>query len=220
MSNPTLEELRFDEKGLIPAVIQDADSGTVLMLAYMNRESLSLTLETGQTHFWSRSRNSLWHKGETSGHFQKVRNISFDCDADALLIRVDQTGVACHKGTYSCFTSPIDEKEGLASGLGETLGTLARVIHQRNLERPENSYTTKLFVGGIDRILKKVGEEAGEVIIASKNHHPEEISWEVADLLYHLLVMLEAEGVPLSRVAGELGQKVRTTGKRCTIAGG
>jgi phosphoribosyl-AMP cyclohydrolase / phosphoribosyl-ATP pyrophosphohydrolase len=207
------EDLRFDEKGLIPAVVQDADSGTVLMLAYMNRESLALTLETGQTHFWSRSRNALWHKGGTSGHFQKVRTILFDCDADALLVKVEQTGVACHKGSYSCFTSVLGETGEIESGLGETLGTLARTIHQRNLERPENSYTTKLLVGGIDRILKKVGEEAGEVIIASKNHRPEEISWEVADLLYHLLVMLESEGVPVSQIAGELGKRFGQPGK-------
>ncbi len=213
MSNPSLEGLRFDEKGLIPAVIQDADSGTVLMLAYMNKESLALTLETGQTHFWSRSRNSIWHKGETSGHVQKVRNLSFDCDADALLVRVEQTGVACHTGTYSCFSTPVDATAESHTGLGETLGTLARVIHQRNVDRPADSYTVKLLSSGIDRILKKVGEEAGEVIIATKNHSPDEISWEVADLLYHLLVMLESEDVPLSRVAGELGKRAGQPGK-------
>ncbi len=207
MSNPPIESLRFDERGLIPAVVQDAETGTVLMLAYMNRESLSLTLETGQTHFWSRSRNKIWHKGETSGNNQKVKHIWYDCDADALLLKVEQEGVACHTGKYSCFSSSFDAQGEVDPGFGEALGKLARVIHQRNVERPENSYTVKLLVGGVDRILKKVGEEAGEVIIASKNHHPEEISWEVADLLYHILVMLEAEGVSLSKVAGELGKR-------------
>ena len=213
MSSPSIENLRFDERGLIPAVIQDAETGTVLMLAYMNRESLALTFEKGQTYFWSRSRNSIWHKGETSGHVQIVRSIAFDCDADALLVKVEQTGNACHTGAYSCFSSRLGEVKGGGAGLGEMIGTLARVIHERNAERPEGSYTAKLLTGGIDRILKKVGEEAGEVIIAAKNHRPEEISWEVADLVYHMLVMLEAEGVPTSLVAQELAKR---EGKRRT----
>ncbi len=208
MTIPSMENLRFDERGLIPAVVQDAESGTVLMLAYMSRESLSLTLETGQTHFWSRSRNTLWHKGETSGNVQTVRSIRYDCDADALLVKVDQKGQACHTGEYSCFYSSLGEVGAGAAGFGEVIGNLSRVIHRRNLERPEDSYTVKMLDGGIDRILKKVGEEAGEVIIAAKNHRPEEISWEVADLLYHILVMLESEGVPLSLIAGELEKRV------------
>ena len=207
MSSPSMENLRFDDRGLIPAVIQDVESGTVLMLAYMNRESLALTLEKGQTHFWSRSRKSIWHKGETSGNFQNVKNVMYDCDADALLIKVEQKGQACHTGQYSCFFSPLGDEAKGAAGFGETIGKLARVIHQRNIERPENSYTVKLLDGGLDRILKKVGEEAGEVIIAAKNHTPEETSWEVADLLYHMLVMLEAEGVSLSLVAEQLGKR-------------
>jgi phosphoribosyl-ATP pyrophosphohydrolase/phosphoribosyl-AMP cyclohydrolase len=207
MSAVSTEKLRFDERGIIPAVIQDADSGTVLMLAYMNRESLSLTLQTGQTHFWSRSRNMIWHKGETSGNIQKVKGIWYDCDGDALLVKVEQAGVACHTGAYSCFFSPYGEQKESAAGLGESLGTLTRVIHKRNAERPQNSYTVKLLDGGIDKILKKVGEEAGEVIIAAKNHQGDEISWEVADLFYHLLVMLEAEGVSTTRIAAELEKR-------------
>jgi phosphoribosyl-ATP pyrophosphohydrolase/phosphoribosyl-AMP cyclohydrolase len=207
MSKPSTETLRFDERGLIPAVVQDAETGSVLMLAYMNRESLALTLETGQTYFWSRSRNEIWHKGETSGNIQEVGSIWYDCDADALLVKVKQKGQACHTGKHSCFFSSLGEEGEVTAGLGETMGRLARVIHQRNVERPENSYTVKLLNGGIDRILKKVGEEAGEVVIAAKNHRPEEISWEVADLLYHLLVMLEAEGVSLPLVAEELEKR-------------
>jgi phosphoribosyl-ATP pyrophosphohydrolase/phosphoribosyl-AMP cyclohydrolase len=178
-----------------------------LTLAYMNRESLRLTLERSETYFWSRRRQELWHKGETSGNAQKVKGIWYDCDADALLVKVKQTGAACHTGRYSCFFSPLGKEAEPASGLGETIGRLARVIHQRNVDRPANSYTVKLLEGGIDKILKKVGEEAGEVVIAAKNHNPEEISWEVADLLYHTMVMLEAEGVSLSEVAAELEKR-------------
>jgi phosphoribosyl-AMP cyclohydrolase / phosphoribosyl-ATP pyrophosphohydrolase len=205
----TMDQVRFDERGLVPAVVQDALSGEVLMLAYMNRESLAKTIETGETHFWSRSRNELWHKGATSGHLQKVVALSVDCDGDALLVRVLQSGVACHTGAYSCFFDRI-HPEGVGDPgrtLGEVLGAVARVIHQRNLERPEGSYTTKLLAGGLDRVLKKVGEESGEVIIAAKNHAPTEITWEVADLLYHLLVMMEMEGVTLADIAGKLGER-------------
>jgi phosphoribosyl-AMP cyclohydrolase / phosphoribosyl-ATP pyrophosphohydrolase len=205
----TTDQVRFDERGLVPAVVQDALSGEVLMLAYMNHESLASTIATGETHFWSRSRNELWHKGATSGHTQKVVALSADCDGDALLVRVLQSGAACHTGAYSCFFDRIhpegDGDPGRA--LGEVLGAVARVIHQRNVERPEGSYTTKLLAGGLDRVLKKVGEESGEVIIAAKNHAPTEITWEVADLLYHLLVMMELEGVSLADIAGKLGER-------------
>ncbi len=211
------DQLRFDERGLIPAIVQDAESGEVLTLAYMNSESLKRTLETGETYFWSRSRQRLWHKGETSGNTQTVVAIRQDCDGDALLIRVRQRGVACHTGTYSCFDlnrtmpEPIggDAKKSLVEetdrgALGEILGEVARVIHSRRVNRPEGSYTVRMLDGGIDRILKKVGEEAGEVIIAAKNHSKDEIAWEVADLLYHALVMMELEEVPLSQVAVQL----------------
>jgi phosphoribosyl-ATP pyrophosphohydrolase/phosphoribosyl-AMP cyclohydrolase len=207
MSKPSIESLRFDERGLIPAVIQDAETGAVLMLAYMNRESLSLTLETGQTHFWSRSRNRIWHKGETSGNTQDVKSVKYDCDADALLVGVHQHGSACHTGEYSCFFNPIRELPAAGPNLGGVLGKLVGVIHQRKTELPEGSYTAKLFKGGVDRILKKVGEETGEVIIAAKNHSKEEITWEVADLLYHTLFLLEQEGVALGDIAAELERR-------------
>jgi phosphoribosyl-AMP cyclohydrolase / phosphoribosyl-ATP pyrophosphohydrolase len=204
-----IEELRFDERELIPAVVQDAESGEVLTLAYMNRESLMKTLATGETWFWSRRRQELWHKGETSGNTQTVASIHQDCDNDALLVRVKQKGVACHTGEYTCFHRPVDlpsqtPGEGHAGALGEVVGRLARLIHERNIARPEGSYTVKLLAGGVDRILKKVGEESGEVIIAAKNHKHSEIVWESADLLYHLAVLWEAEGVSLSDVAREL----------------
>ena len=207
MSNPSIESLRFDERGLIPAVIQDAETGAVLMLAYMNRESLSLTLETGQTHFWSRSRNTIWHKGETSANVQDVKSVKYDCDADALLVSVDQHGGACHTGEYSCFFNQLRVLRAAGPNLGGVLGKLAGVIRRRKAELPEGSYTAKLFKGGVDRILKKVGEETGEVIIAAKNHSKEEITWEVADLFYHTLVLLEQEGVALGDIAGELERR-------------
>ena len=205
----TMDKVRFDERGLVPAVVQDALSGEVLMLAYMNRDSLEKTVTTGETHFWSRSRNELWHKGATSGHIQKVVGMSLDCDGDSILVRVLQTGVACHTGAYSCFFEKLvaDGAGDPVGALGEVLGAVARVVHQRNVERPEGSYTTKLLTGGLDRVLKKVGEEAGEVIIAAKNHDRAEITWEVADLLYHLLVMMEIEGVSLADIAGKLGER-------------
>jgi phosphoribosyl-ATP pyrophosphohydrolase/phosphoribosyl-AMP cyclohydrolase len=204
MKMDLIDQIRFDGQGLVPAVVQDDQSGEVLTLAYMNRESLLLTLQKEETFFWSRSRQEIWHKGETSGHVQRVKSIWHDCDFDALLVRVEQTGVACHTGKYSCFFNHGAGSESQSGSLGETIGKLARVIQRRNRERPAGSYTVKLLEGGTDRILKKVGEEAGEVIIAAKNHRQEEISWEVADLLYHTLVLLEAEGVKLDDVAQEL----------------
>jgi phosphoribosyl-ATP pyrophosphohydrolase/phosphoribosyl-AMP cyclohydrolase len=199
-----LAEVKFDRDGLVPAVVQDATSGEVLMVAYMNKESLAKTLETGQTHFWSRSRKELWHKGETSGHTQAVKSIALDCDGDTLLLRVEQTGVACHTGNRSCFFRELNLDSEPVTGLAQVLGELSRVIHDRKEKMPEGSYTSKLFAAGVDRILKKVGEEAGEVIIAAKNHSKEEIAWEVSDLLYHLLVLLAQEGVSLEDVAKEL----------------
>jgi phosphoribosyl-ATP pyrophosphohydrolase/phosphoribosyl-AMP cyclohydrolase len=204
MTPATIDALRFDENGLIPAIVQDAATGTVLTLAFMNRESLKLTLEKGETHFWSRRRQELWHKGATSGHVQKVLSISVDCDSDALLVRVEQTGVACHTGEYSCFFSPLEGTGEPQLGLGEVLGGLARIIRDRAQTQPEGSYTAKLLASGIDRILKKIGEEAGEVIVAAKNHSKKEIAWEVSDLLYHTLVLLQHEGVTTAEVAAEL----------------
>lgn len=212
MTTANIDELKFDAQGLIPAVVQEAEWGTVLMVAYMNRESLRLTLETGETHFWSRSRQELWRKGATSGHVQKVVSMSADCDSDALLVKVVQEGVACHTGDYSCFHDPLRIKNAeflILNSLSDTLGGLTRTIHQRNIDRPEGSYTTKLFEGGVDRILKKIGEESGEIIIAAKNHDKKEIAWEVSDFLYHLLVLMEAEGVSASAIAKELGGRMK-----------
>ncbi len=196
-------ELKFDSQGLIPAIVQDRKSGQVLMLAYMNKESLQKTLESGETVFWSRSRNSLWHKGETSGNTQKVCSVQHDCDNDTLLITVEQKGNACHTGAYSCFneTLPGRSEQTSFDDLGTILKSLAQVIRQRKQEMPEKSYTTYLFKSGLDKILKKVGEEAAETIIAAKNHSKEELSREVADLFYHLLVLLEQEGVALEDIS-------------------
>lgn len=208
-------ELTFTPEGLIPAIVQDADAGDVLMLAWMNRESLAKTLASGQTHFWSRSRGELWHKGATSGGTQRVRRIFYDCDGDALLVQVEQAGGgACHEGARSCFhyglsgegagTRAADAEPETGMGLGRILGEVDAVIESRREEMPENSYTTYLFREGVDKILKKVGEESAETIIAAKNGDPEALAAEVSDLLYHLLVLLRERGVPLSRVAREL----------------
>jgi phosphoribosyl-AMP cyclohydrolase / phosphoribosyl-ATP pyrophosphohydrolase len=208
------QTLKFDEQGLIPAVVQDAESGHVLMVAFMNRQSLEKTVTSGETWFWSRSRQALWHKGETSGNVQKVKKIDADCDGDALLVRVEQVGNACHTGERSCFFRRVTGGEEPAGSLAEVLLSLSRRIAERKRDMPEGSYTTKLFREGTDRILKKVGEEAGEIIIAAKNHHPGEIAWEVADLLYHLLVMMEQEGVPLVKVTEELERRALKGAKR------
>jgi phosphoribosyl-ATP pyrophosphohydrolase/phosphoribosyl-AMP cyclohydrolase len=200
----SFENLRYDDRGLIPAIIQDSLTGEVLMLAYMNRESLIKTLSTGHTHFWSRSRNEMWHKGETSGNYQHVERIAIDCDGDALLVHVRQDGVACHTGKMTCFHTEAHAAPGARTSLAESIGILARTIKSRKAAMPEGSYTTYLFQHGIDKILKKVGEEAGEVIIAAKNHNASEIAWETSDLLYHLLVMLEEEGISLSAISAEL----------------
>jgi len=202
------ETLRWNEQGLIPAIVQDAQSKEVLMLAYMNRESLAKTLETGYTWFWSRSRQQLWQKGETSGHVQRVRDIRVDCDGDTLLVLVEQTGPACHEGTYSCFSRKWPAGAGNLEGSGPDrfaiINRLEQVIAARDAERPEGAYTTYLFEKGLDKILKKVGEEAAEVIIAAKNRNPQELRWEVSDLLYHLLVLLREQRMPLDDVLREL----------------
>jgi len=193
------EKITFDPQGLV----QDAQSKEVLMMAYMNKESLQKTLDTGETWFWSRSRQELWHKGETSGNTQKVTRISLDCDGDTLLIQVDPAGPACHNNTYTCFTSLTDEKQA-GPGRFEILSQLEELIAKRDAERPEGAYTTYLFEKGVDKILKKVGEEAGEVIIAAKNRSHEELRWEASDLIYHLLVLLREQQLPLDDVLKEL----------------
>lgn len=208
-----LTAIRWDAHGLVPAIVQDVESKEVLMLAYMNEESLGRTLLEGKACYYSRSRQSLWLKGETSGHFQELVDIKFDCDQDALLLTVKQTGMACHENYFSCFHYDLTKEGFQKTGkpevrpeptLGRTLERLIEVIHSRNLERPEGAYTTYLFAKGIDKILKKVGEECAEVIIAAKNADPAEIRYEVADLFYHILVMLEERGVGIEEISREL----------------
>lgn len=183
-----LDQVRFDSGGLVPAVVQDVENGQVLMLAYMNRESLERTLRSGRTWFFSRSRNCLWLKGETSGHHQLVRELRLDCDRDTLLLKVEQVGPACHEGTRSCFSRVVGA--ALPEASGGIIGELFRLIKDRQEHLPEGSYTTRLFRRGIDRIAQKVGEEAVEVVIAGKNRERKEIIEETADLIYHLLVLL------------------------------
>ncbi len=204
--------VKFDEKGLVPAIVQE-ENGQVLMLAYMNKESLEKTLETGYTWFYSRSREKLWQKGEISGNVQQVKEISYDCDGDTLLVRVHQTGVACHTGSYSCFSGrrigesnqelavvpPKDE-----TSLAEILYDLYSVIQDRRLHPVDGSYTNYLFEKGQDKILKKVGEEAVETVIASKNMRKEDILYEMGDLWYHCLVLLAFHNIRPEELFAEL----------------
>ncbi|MDN3019766.1 bifunctional phosphoribosyl-AMP cyclohydrolase/phosphoribosyl-ATP diphosphatase HisIE [Paenibacillus sp. BSR1-1] len=198
--------VRFDEKGLVPAIIQDAGTKEVLTLAYMNEESLAKTIETGETWFYSRSRQELWHKGATSGNTQKVVSINYDCDQDAILVLVYPKGPACHTGAVSCFSEGVLERKTNLEDY-QILQTLEKVILEREQERPEGAYTTYLFEKGVDKILKKVGEEAAEVIIAAKNRDHEELRWEAADLLYHLQVLLVEQGLPFREVLRTLEER-------------
>jgi phosphoribosyl-ATP pyrophosphohydrolase/phosphoribosyl-AMP cyclohydrolase len=193
------DELKFDERGLIPAIVQDASTREVLTLAYMNRESLQRTIETGETWFWSRSRNELWHKGATSGNTQQVVDLVADCDGDSLVVLVKPAGPACHTGARSCFAFA-----DAVEDLGGLLAQLYALVESRERERPDGSYTTYLFEQGIDKILKKVGEESAETIIAAKNDDPKPLVAEVSDLIYHLVVLLVARGVSLDRIRDEL----------------
>lgn len=196
------DDVRFDERGLIPAIVQDAATREVLTLAYMNRESLARTVETKQTWFWSRSRNELWHKGETSGNTQEVVGLAMDCDGDALIVLVKPAGPACHTGAGSCFDTGAQQPH-----LGPLLDQLYELIQSRERERLAGSYTTYLFEAGLDKILKKVGEESAETIIAAKNDDDARLTAEAADLVYHLLVLLVARGVGLTDIAQELGRR-------------
>jgi phosphoribosyl-AMP cyclohydrolase / phosphoribosyl-ATP pyrophosphohydrolase len=206
ISDINWDEIRFDERGLIPAIVQNAATREVLTLAYMNRESLQRTIETNQTWFWSRSRNELWHKGATSGNTQEVVSLALDCDRDAIVVLVNPAGPACHTGAVSCF-----DVEKRTDDLGPLLAHLYDLIRSRERERPEGSYTTYLFEEGLDKILKKLGEESAETIIAAKNEDDGRLTAEVSDLIYHLLVLLVARGVSLAQVAEELGQRRRGT---------
>lgn len=231
---PDIQNLKFDEQGLITSIVQDDATGEVLMVAYMNSESLARTLQTGQTWFWSRSRQELWHKGATSGHTQQVTDIRLDCDGDALLVRVKPDGPACHTGERTCFYRGVNETEPTqqtakpasliqqadsplslvnvaAMDLGILLQDLYRLIQERKDQRPEGSYTTYLFDSGLDKILKKVGEEAAETIIAAKNAKDAEtrkpLSAEISDLLYHLLVLMVEREVSLQDIQNELSHR-------------
>ena len=196
---------RFGEDGLIPAVVQDAGDGRVLTLAYMNRESLERTLERRETWFWSRSRQELWRKGATSGNTQAVRSVSLDCDADAVLVQVDQTGVACHTGAATCFHDPLTPASGEPFA---ALADLTRTVAERaDAADPDGSYTARLLAKGIDTVCKKVGEEATEVVIAAKGREHGQVVYESADLLYHLAVLWRAAGVEFDEVAAELASR-------------
>ncbi|MCI8632729.1 MAG: bifunctional phosphoribosyl-AMP cyclohydrolase/phosphoribosyl-ATP diphosphatase HisIE [Lachnospiraceae bacterium] len=198
------EQLKWNEQGLIPVIVQDYETKRVLTLAYMNQESLAITQEEGYTCFWSRSRNTLWRKGETSGHVQKVVSIMADCDQDALLIEVIKQGPACHQGTDSCFTQIIEQREEEAFSPEK----LYELLLQRKEQLPEGSYTTYLFQKGLDKILKKVGEECTEVIIAAKSQEGNaELIYELADLYYHALVLMLQQGVTLDEVRRELASR-------------
>ena len=199
-----INDLKFDARGLIPAIIVDASSKRVLTLAYMNRESLGITMEKGLTCFWSRSRQELWLKGETSGNYQHVVSITADCDRDALLVMVDKDGPACHLGTDSCFTNTLFENE---ENHAFTLEGLMKLIEGRKTEKKEGSYTTYLFEKGIDKILKKVGEESTEVIIAAKADDKKETIYEIADLAYHVMVLMVEAGISLEDIHRELASR-------------
>ena len=200
-----VEKIRYDERGLVPTIVQDYLDGTVLMMAWMNRESLQKTLETGETWFWSRSRKELWHKGATSGHIQKVQSLRYDCDNDSLLIGVEQVGnIACHTGERSCF----HQVEGkIDSPPGDTLSQLFAVICDRRDNPNESSYTSGLFAAGDNKILKKLGEETAEVVMACKDDEPDAIASEVADLFYHTLVALAHHNVDIKAVYRKLQQR-------------
>ena len=215
MNDATPSDLQWGENGLLPVVVQDARSGAVLTLAYADREALRRTLDSRSTWLFSRSRAALWHKGETSGNTQRVVSVSYDCDADAILYRVEPAGPACHTGRASCFsqellteqappTEKLPAESSLTAPFEAAIEHLRSTIAARRTASPETSYTAKLLHDGVDRIGKKIGEEATEVVIAAKNDDPQELVWEVADLFYHTLVMLEYRGIALDDVGTEL----------------
>lgn len=207
-----IKELKFDENGLIPVIAQDYKTKTVLMMAYMNEESIKKTLETGKVTYFSRSRNKLWTKGEESGHFQYLKQINIDCDGDALLILVDQHAAACHTDNYSCFYRKVEdgksvEIDEISKPSSTILYDVYDVICDRLKNPKEGSYTNYLFEKGLDKMLKKVGEEASEVIIGAKNHSKDEVQYEVADLIYHLLVVLKELGLEPDDIFKELAKR-------------
>lgn len=201
-----IDNVKFDEKGLVPVVVQDIKTNAVLMVAYMNREALEQTLETGGMVYYSRSRQRLWRKGETSGHYQTLKELKIDCDGDTLLALVSQEGPACHTGRYSCFADSLYGEGDYACGYG-IIDELFGVISDRKQNPKEGSYTNYLFDKGIDKICKKVGEESAEVIIGAKNDNKDEIRYEVADLLYHLTVLMVEKSLTWEEVCEELKKR-------------
>jgi phosphoribosyl-ATP pyrophosphohydrolase/phosphoribosyl-AMP cyclohydrolase len=214
--NIRLSAVKFGADGLVPVVTQESLSGDVLMVAYANREALERTLSTGLAHYFSRSRGRLWQKGETSNHVQRITEVRLDCDGDTLLYRVEQTGPACHTGARTCFSTAIGRTGGQADGGmpgedpgGHVLSRLARTIADRALTKPSSSYTAQLLASGVGKISQKVGEEAVEVVVAANSEDTERLASEAADLLYHLLVLLQARGVPLDVVWRELESRAK-----------
>lgn len=200
----SIDDLKFNGHGLIPAIVVDAGSGKVLTLAYMNRESLAISMDEGRTCFWSRSRKELWRKGETSGNVQHIRSIVADCDRDALVVTVDKEGPACHLGTDSCFKDPVYLQEAAEPF---SVKGLYELLEGRKRDLPEGSYTTYLFEKGLDKILKKVGEESTEVIIAGKAQDKAETIYEIADLMYHVMVLMVELGIHVDDVLAELASR-------------
>lgn len=199
-----IDQLKFDEKGLIPAVIVEAGTHELLMVAYMNRESLKISMETGKTCFWSRSRQELWTKGETSGNYQHIVSITADCDLDTLKVVVEKDGPACHTGAETCFFNPVYQSEEKSDF---TPDALMELIRGRKTDPQEGSYTTYLFQKGLDKILKKIGEESTEVIIAAKDNDPKETIYEISDLVYHVMVMMIEQGISLEDIRRELASR-------------
>ena len=197
-------EIKFDEKGLVPTVAQDIGSGQVLMLAYMNEESFKSTIDTGIAHYYSRSRNEIWKKGGTSANIQEVKGIYYDCDGDSILLKVNQVGLACHTGNYTCFHNEIKGYDDI----NNTLDQLYDIVRDRKINPKEDSYTDYLFKEGLDKILKKLGEESSEVIIAAKNKK-DELIYETSDLIYHLTVLLVNQGVTLGEIKEELRKRMK-----------
>lgn len=199
-----IDQLKFDEKGLIPAVIVEAGTHELLMVAYMNRESLKISMETGKTCFWSRSRQELWTKGETSGNYQHIVSITADCDLDTLKVVVEKDGPACHTGAETCFFNPVYQSEEKSDF---TMDALMELIRGRKTNPQEGSYTTYLFRKGLDKILKKIGEESTEVIIAAKDNDQKETIYEISDLVYHVMVMMIEQGISLEDIRRELASR-------------
>lgn len=206
-SSIDFSEFKKDENGLVPVVVQDYKTGKVLMMAYMNLESFNLTIETGRMTYFSRSRQEIWVKGLTSGHYQYVKELNIDCDKDTLLAKVFQVGAACHTGSQSCFFTTIAKKEYKESNPYEVFEKISKVILDRKINPKEGSYTNYLFDKGIDKILKKLGEEAVEIIIAAKNPDPEEIKYEISDFLYHMMVLMAEKNVTWEEITDELNRR-------------